>query len=177
MLKTANWAWKALEDSYGRSNDQIKSARLQNTRRLFESIKMMEEEEVEDFYMRVKDVINKMAINVEKMDDAIICRNWGYFFPSFTNSQRCLSTPKTWPNLSLMDFKEFSCHMKWAWRMNSPWTKPLPPRQVSPRRKLFLVPSANKNPRKWSQWHLTETCIMSKGNRKSKKKNLLCHYW
>lgn len=44
-MVTANEAWKALEDSYGESNGYIKSVRLQNVKRAFENLKMVEEEE------------------------------------------------------------------------------------------------------------------------------------
>lgn len=46
--------------------------RLQNTNRIFENLKMIGGLKVEDFYMRVNDVINKIINYGEKLHDKAI---------------------------------------------------------------------------------------------------------
>ena len=58
--KTAADAQKTLQEAY-QGSDQVSVVKLETLKREFENLKMQEAENVSDYSVRVKDVVNKMA--------------------------------------------------------------------------------------------------------------------
>jgi hypothetical protein len=64
---------KSLQEYY-HGNDQFKVLKLQKFKREFENLKMQEAENVSDYCVRVKDVVNKMATLGDIMDKEVVIK-------------------------------------------------------------------------------------------------------
>jgi hypothetical protein len=71
--KTTTNSWKNLQEDY-QGSDQAKVVKLQTLKREFENLKMQEAENVSDYSVRVKDVVNKMATLGEIVDKEVRIR-------------------------------------------------------------------------------------------------------
>jgi hypothetical protein len=71
--KTTVDAWKTLQEAY-QGSDQVKVVKLQTLKREFENLKMQEAENVSDYCVRVKDVVNKMATLGEIVDKEVLIK-------------------------------------------------------------------------------------------------------
>jgi hypothetical protein len=71
--KTTMNSWKNLQEDY-QGSDQVKVVKLQTLKREFENLKMQEAENVSDYSVRVKDVVNKMATLGEIVDKEVWIR-------------------------------------------------------------------------------------------------------
>nr|KYP53945.1 Retrovirus-related Pol polyprotein from transposon TNT 1-94 [Cajanus cajan] len=58
---TAKKAWDTLEEEF-EGNEQVRSVKLHYLRREFETIKMKESETIEEYYGRIKEIVNKMKL-------------------------------------------------------------------------------------------------------------------
>nr|KYP76948.1 Retrovirus-related Pol polyprotein from transposon TNT 1-94 [Cajanus cajan] len=58
---TAKKAWDILEEEF-EGNEQVRSVKLHYLRREFETIKMKESETIEEYYGRIKEIVNKMKL-------------------------------------------------------------------------------------------------------------------
>jgi hypothetical protein len=65
---SAKQAWDILELAY-QGNDKVKTVKLQTLRREFETLKMKEEENIDQFMTRVMGVVNQLRIHGEKIED------------------------------------------------------------------------------------------------------------
>ena len=70
---TAKYAWKTLQEAY-QGSDQVKVVKIQTLKREFENLKMQEVESISDYYVRVKDVINKMATLGEMVSNEVLIK-------------------------------------------------------------------------------------------------------
>ena len=59
--ETAKRAWDILEEEF-EGNEQVRSVKLHYLRREFETIKMKESETIEEYYGRIKEIVNKMKL-------------------------------------------------------------------------------------------------------------------
>nr|KYP39854.1 Retrovirus-related Pol polyprotein from transposon TNT 1-94 [Cajanus cajan] len=58
---TAKKAWDILEEEF-EGNEQVRSVKLHYLRREFETIKMKESKTIEEYYGRIKEIVNKMKL-------------------------------------------------------------------------------------------------------------------
>jgi hypothetical protein len=71
--KTTKDVWKTLHEAY-QGSDQVKVVKLHTLKREFENLKMQEDENVSDYCVRVKYVINKMATLGEIVDKEVVIK-------------------------------------------------------------------------------------------------------
>ena len=71
--KTVKDAWETLQEAY-QGSDQVKVVKLQTLRREFENSKMQEAESISEYCVRVKDVVNKMAILGEAVSNEVLIK-------------------------------------------------------------------------------------------------------
>jgi hypothetical protein len=71
--KTAADAWKTLQESY-QGSDQVKFVKLQTLKREFKNLNMQEAENVSDYCLRVKDVVNKMDTLGEIVEKEVLIK-------------------------------------------------------------------------------------------------------
>ena len=60
--KTAKRAWDILEEEF-EGNEHARSIKLHYLRREFETIRMKESETIEEYYGRIKEIVNKMKLD------------------------------------------------------------------------------------------------------------------
>ena len=60
-VETAKRAWDILEEEF-EGNEQVRSVKLHYLRRKFETIRMKEFETIEEYYGRIKEIVNKMKL-------------------------------------------------------------------------------------------------------------------
>jgi len=65
---SAKKPWDILELAY-RGNDKVKTVKLRTLRREFETLKMKEEENIDEFVTSVMGVLNQLRIHGEKIED------------------------------------------------------------------------------------------------------------
>jgi hypothetical protein len=68
-LESAKAMWDKLISSY-EGNEKVKDAKLQTYRLQFEQLKMNEDETINNFFLRVEELVNAMKALGEKIEEA-----------------------------------------------------------------------------------------------------------
>lgn len=84
--KSAKEVWNKLVSIY-QGDDKIKEAKLQQLRTIFESLKMNEEEKIEEYFLRVDEKINSMRGLGETIEDKIVIKKVLRSLPSRYDSK------------------------------------------------------------------------------------------
>ena len=71
--KIAKEAWAMLKAGF-QGSDQVKEVKLQTLRIEFENLKMKESEKASDYYVKVKEIVNKMLTLGETLEKAIVIK-------------------------------------------------------------------------------------------------------
>ncbi|XP_074324291.1 uncharacterized protein LOC141661204 [Apium graveolens] len=67
-VATAKEAWEVLQEEF-QGNSKVRSIKLQSLRRDFENLKMNESESLKDYYSKINEIVNQMALYGEVVTD------------------------------------------------------------------------------------------------------------